>query len=83
MIIEANTEDGQNTKVYDQDGKQLELPIKSYNTETQEAVLYELDEKGKVKMTEWSQDGKKMTRQPMIKLVKLEGSYAEINGKRV
>lgn len=83
MIIVANSEQGQKTKVFLEDGTECRLPIKEYNTITQEAVVYELDEKGKVKTTPWKQEGKQMTRTILTKVVKLEGSYAEIDGKRV
>ncbi|HBI02306.1 MAG TPA: hypothetical protein DDY18_11870 [Flavobacterium sp.] len=83
MIISANTLTGQKTKVYDKDGVLIELPIRTYNTETQEAEVYELDENGRVKMTEWDVNDKKMTREPVLKIIKLDGSYAEIDGRRV
>lgn len=83
MIIQANTLQGQKTKVYNQDGTEITLPIKSYNTETQEAEVYELDENGRVKTTEWVMTDKSGRRQLLINTVKLEGSYAEIDGKRV
>lgn len=83
MIIEANTAEGAKTRVFDKDGNPLNLPIKTYNTETQEAVVYELDENGRVKTTEWTIEGKSGKRETVTKTVKLEGSYAEIDGKRV
>ena len=83
MIIEARSPEGVKTKIYDKDGVRIELPIKEYNTETQEAVVYEYDEKGLLKTTEWVQDGEGMRRQIITKTIKLEGSYAEIDGKRV
>jgi hypothetical protein len=83
MIIHANTFEGQKTKIFLADGSLCQLPIKEYNTETQEAVVYEIDEQGKVKTTPWVQDGKQMTRTILTTVVKLEGSYAEIDGERV
>ncbi len=83
MIIQANTEEGQKAKIFNSDGTEVRLPIKSYDTKTQTAQVYELDANGKVKMTEWSANGKKMTRDPVLNIVVLEGSYAEIDGKRV
>ena len=85
MIINARTADGVKTKIYNADGTRIALPIKEYNTETQEAVVFELDENGKVKCTPWVKDEKsgKMTRELITKTVKLQGSYAEIDGKRV
>ena len=84
MIIHANTAEGQKTKIFLKDGTECKLPIKSYDTETQTAVHYEFDEKGLLKMTDWQPDGKKkMNREPIVSVTVLEGSYAEIDGKRV
>ena len=38
---------------------------------------------GGIKMTEWSGENNKMHRSPITRVVKLEGSYAEIDGERV
>jgi hypothetical protein len=85
MIIQSNTPEGAKAKIYLADGRQCHLPIKEYNTETKEAVVYELDAQGKVKTTDWekSPDGKGMMRSILTKTMKLEDSYAEIDGKRV
>lgn len=83
MIIEANTEQGQKAKIYNADGSAVTLPIKSYDTESQTATHYEFDESGKIKMHEWKQNGKVMSREPVLTTVKLEGSYATIDGVRV
>ena len=85
MIIQSNTPEGSNAKIYLGDGTICRLPLKEYNTETQEAVIYERDALGKIKCTPWekSPDGKGMMRSIITKTVKLEGSYAEIDGKRV
>lgn len=83
MIIEANTPEGQKAKIYLKDGTLCQLPIKSYNTETQTATHYVYNEDGNILFYDWKQDGKKMTRQPVLQATVLEGSYAEIDGKRV
>lgn len=85
MIITSNSEQGAKAKIFLADGSMCHLPIKEYNTITQEAVVFELDETGKVKTTPWvkREDGKGMERSIITKTVKLEGSYAEIDGKRV
>jgi hypothetical protein len=83
MIIHANTLEGQKAKIYNADGSAVTLPIKSYDTETQIATHYEFDENGKIKMHEWKQNGKIMSRDPVLTVVKLEGSYATIDGVRV
>ena len=85
MIIQSNTSEGAKTKIYLANGMLCRLPIKEYNTETQEAVVYELDEQGGVKTTPWEQspDVQGMMRSILTKTVKLEGSYAEIDSKRV
>ena len=85
MIIDAATPDGAKAKVYLKDGTLCELPIARYNTETKVAMVYEIDDAtGRVKLTEWEADGdNKMRRTPIIKAVILEGSYVEIDGKRV
>ena len=76
MIIEAHTEEGRKTAIHNADGSVSDLLIKSYNTETKEAVIYETNEDGKVKMSDWVTVGDRMTRYPILKTVKLEGSYA-------
>lgn len=83
MIIHANTDEGQRAKIFLKDGTECKLPIKSYDTATQTAVHYEFDDKGLIRMNEWSANGKKMTRDPVLTITVLEGSYAEIDGKRV
>lgn len=83
MIISANTPEGAKAKIFDKEGNQIQLPIKSYDTETKKAEVYELDENGKVVMTEWKKEGKDMKRAPVIKTITLDDSYAEIDGKRV
>jgi hypothetical protein len=83
MIIHANTPEGAKAKVYNADGTELNLPIKSYDTVTKEVVHYELDENGKIKMNEWKKDGKVMSRDPVLTITKVEGSYATIDGERV
>ena len=83
MIIQANTPEGAKAKIYNADGTEVTLAIKSYDTTTQEAQHYELDENGRVKMTEWVQNNKVMSRDPVISITKLEGSYATIDGVRV
>lgn len=83
MIIHANTAEGQKAKIFNADGTESKLPIKSYDTVTQTAVHYEFDENGLIKMNEWKQDGKIMARDPVLTVTKLEGSYAEIDGVRV
>ena len=79
MIISARSPEGAKTIVYNADGTRCVLPIAEYNTETQEAVVYELDENGKVKKSEPVQDPENPNRMitPVVtKTVKLEGSYA-------
>ena len=83
MIIHANTPEGAKAKIYNADGSEVQLPIKSYDTETQEVVHYEFDENGKIKMHEWKQNGKVMSRDPVLTITKIEGSYATIDGERV
>lgn len=83
MIIQANSEEGQKTKIFLKDGSLCTLPIKSYDTETGLAVHYEFDEKGQIRMTDWAPKGKKMERTPILTTTVLEGSYAEIDGRRV
>lgn len=83
MIIHAGTPEGAKAKIYNADGTEVKLPIKSYDTETQTATHYELDENGKIKFHEWTQNDKKMTRDPVLTITKLEGSYATIDGVRV
>lgn len=86
MIINASTEDGAKAKIYNADGTEVQLPIKSYNTETQEVTHYEYDENGKIKMSEWKPSGKEgrlFSRDPVLTVVKLPGSYATIDGKKV
>ena len=83
MIIQANTPEGAKAKIYLASGLLCELPIKSYDTETKEVTHYELDENGKVKLTDWIYHDKGQNRSPITKTVKLEGSYATIDGVRV
>lgn len=85
MIISAATPEGSRAKIYNADGTMYHLPIKEYNTETQEATVYELDEQGRVQCTPWVHDEskKQMVREVITKKVKLDGSYAEIDGVRV
>jgi hypothetical protein len=83
MIIHANSEEGKKTKVYNADGTEVTLAIKSYNTVTQTASHYELDENNKIKMTDYRKDGNLMKREPVITETKIEGSYATIDGVRV
>ena len=86
MIIKSNTTEGQKTVVYLKNGNRCKLPIAEYNTETKEAKILTYDANGHVKTTPWmpeSTTSKKMVRSVMYETVKLEGSYAEIDGKRV
>jgi hypothetical protein len=83
MIIEANTPEGQKAKIYNADGTEITLPIKSYDTDTQTAMCYMIDENNKIVMTEWALEDKKMTRKPVLAAHVLPGSYAEIDGKRI
>lgn len=83
MIINASTEDGAKAKIYNADGTEVQLPIKSYNTETQEVTHYEYDENGKIKMSEWKPSNKGFVRDPVLKVTKLPGSYATIDGVKV
>lgn len=89
MKIEANTDQGRNTKIFYADGSECELPIKSYDTETGEIEYYDAyhDENGKlhVKMTEWVPNHAtgKMERKPIVLKKVLEKSYALVNGKKV
>jgi hypothetical protein len=83
MIIHANTPEGQKAKIFNADGTEVTLPIKSYDTDTQTATHYEFDENGKIKMHEWKKADKIMARDPVLTVTKLEGSYAEIDGVRV
>ena len=93
MIIKSNTEEGANSQVYDKRGNKITLPIYEYNTETKEVKYYEMfkDPEGldRVKMGEWveeTKDGKKTSkfkRSPVTSSRVLEGSYVEIDGKKV
>lgn len=83
MIIEAATSEGSKAKIYLKDGTLCDLLISRYNTETQEATVYEQDENGRVKLTDWASSDGKMYRTPITKKIILEGSYAEIDGERV
>lgn len=87
MIIKSNTTEGQRTVVYLKNGNRCTLPIEEYNTETQEAKILTYDDKGHIKMSPWIPElgttVKKMVRSAIYETVKLEGSYAEIGGKRV
>lgn len=83
MIIHSNTEEGQKAKIFLKDGTECKLPIKSYDTVTKTAVHYEFDSNGQIKMNEWSADGKKMTRDAVLTITVLDGSWAEIDSKRV
>lgn len=83
MIIRANTPEGRDAKIFNADGTECTLPIKSYDTITKVVEHYELDDSGKIKFHEWIANGNMMTRQAIVKNIYLEGSYAEINGKRV
>ena len=85
MIIKSNTPEGQKAKIFNKDGTEVTLPIKEYDTETKTALCYEM-ENGKVKMTGWKAHEQHKTlavREPILVEVLLEGSYAEIDGKRV
>ena len=87
MLIEAGTEIGNKVEIFDKDGNPLELLLKSYDTETKEAVIYVIDPITKMqKMTPWEQlsgDGLKGTRTFLTETTVLEGSYAVIDGKRI
>lgn len=83
MIIHANTLEGQKAKIYNADGTESTLAIKSYDTATQTATHYEFDENGKLKMTEWAPNGKVMSREPVLTVTNIAGSYATIDGVRV
>ena len=80
MIIEARSKEGMSTRVYLADGTLFTLPVVKYNTQTGETTVFEQDENGKIKMSDWLKDGDKMTRHPITKVVILEGSYAVIDG---
>ena len=87
MIISADTPEGRRAKIFLEDGTECSLPIKEYDTETQTALHYELDDNSLVKCTPWENtvEMKKSMgiRKPILKTTVLEGSYAEIDGKRV
>lgn len=84
MKIEANTENGSKAKIYDQNGEEITLPIKSFDTETGEVEYYELED-GKIKMTPWVPNHAtgKMERKPVIVKKNLPHAYALIDGKKV
>ena len=74
MIIKGDSPEGRLTQVYDKDGTRIGSPISEYNTETKEAIVF-VFENGRAKV---GKDGK------LVKETRfLEGSYAEIGGKRV
>lgn len=83
MIIEAASPEGSKAQIYLKDGTLCNLFIARYNTETQEATFYQKDDTGRIKMSDYVQLGTQMVRFPILETKILEGSYAEIDGKRV
>jgi len=83
MLIKAGTEKGAKAKIYKSDGTEVTLPITEYDTETQVARHYVLEDNGRLKMGEWVEENGKGTRKPVVKETHLPGSYAEIDGQRV
>jgi hypothetical protein len=81
MKIEAGTDLGKRTKVFDAIGRKIRM-ITSYDTDTKEATFIPsfVDEKGKERSIVVKENG----RNTVLKITKvLEGSYAEVDGKRI
>lgn len=90
MILKGSDPNMLHTKIYDAWGCEIDLPIKQYDTETEEAVIFIPVKSGKSLVSTVARTPKKDIKhgdgwecQVATAKIKIPGSYAEIKGVKI
>lgn len=83
MIINSNTLLGSLISIKDANGVTLALPIKAYNTETEEVTFYLKDEMGQYLLQDEALEDGTLVKVFVTKTERYPNSYASIQGHKV